>query len=81
MEEVHGYHPRRTAVSTGQIAKMTEYGGRVVALVHPFEPEAPEEEGVSARGVDKKTREPGRRLPVWADRGYSRAPLGPDSPM
>ena len=72
LEQVHGDHPLVTAILAGHIAKVSEHGSRVVALVYPFEPEAPEKQSVSARGVDKKAGEPDRRLPIGADRYHLR---------
>jgi hypothetical protein len=77
IEQVHSDHALRATSPAGHIAKVSEHGRRIVALVSAFEPEAPEEQGVSARGVDKKAGEPGRRRPVGADRGYSGPPLRP----
>jgi len=78
LEQVHGDHPLCAAIPAGHIAKVSEHGSRVVALVYAFEPEASEEQGVPARGVDKKARKPERGRPVWADRSYSGAPLSPE---
>jgi hypothetical protein len=78
LEQVHGDHPRGAAIPAGHIAKVPKHRSRVVALVYAFEPEAPEQQGVPARGVDKKAREPERGRPVWADRGYSGPPLSPE---
>src|SRR3981189_1877449 len=76
LEQVHGDHPLGAAIPAGHIAKVSKDRSGVVAFVYAFEPEAPEEQGVPARGVDKKARAPERGCPVWADRGYSGAPLG-----
>src|ERR1700719_3667555 len=40
LEQVHGDHPLVTAILAGHIAKVSEHGSRVVALVYPFRPEA-----------------------------------------
>src|SRR5271165_1391170 len=78
LEQVHCDHPLRIAVSAGHIAKVSKYGGRVVAFVCAFEREAPEEQSVAARGVYEKARKPGCRRPVGTDCGYSGAPVGPE---